>query len=101
MAGIVNVVAHQTLGPDQAVSVPFSGRLPAGKVVDGAEAAVAGKPDSVDRALVPIGRLRRIDPLQNIHLAAVRPTHSGNVVAQEPASGPVALRLRHLSAHFE
>src|ERR1700724_399502 len=101
MAGIVSVVGHPALGPDHAVSVPFSRRLPAGKVDDGAEAAVAGKPDAVDRALVPIRRLRRIDPLQNIHLAAVRPTHSGNVVAQEPASRPVALRLRHLSAHLE
>src|ERR1700681_2508212 len=101
MAGIVYVVGHQTLGPDHAVSVPFGRRLPAGKLDDGAEANVADKPDSVDRALVPIGRRRRVDPLKNIHLAAPRPTHSGNVVAQEPARRPEALRLRYLSAHFE
>src|SRR5882724_471256 len=101
MAGIVNIVGHPTLGPDHAESVPFGRRLPAGKIDDGAEALVADKPDSVNRALVPVGRRRRVDPLQNIHLAAGWPTHSGNVVAQEPASRPKALRLRHLSAHFE
>src|ERR1700680_346799 len=101
MARIVNVVGHQTLGPDHAVSVPFGRRLPAGKLDDGAEANVADKPDSVDRALVPIGGRGRVDPLKNIHPAAPRPTHSGDVITQEPASRPVALRLRHLSSHFE
>src|SRR6266700_1966082 len=106
MRGIVDVKLYLPLRPRHSVYVPVGGGESRGAIRSAAVEAFA-----VDRGLHPIvagrrgagmrGRIAAVDVFHDVEFAAGRPAEGGDVVAEQPESGPHSLRFGDLDARFD
>src|SRR5882762_4864250 len=101
MTRIIDIVSYASPVPYHAIGVPARRRLVAAEVIHPSEPDISGETGAMNRAFVPIRRLRRVHALQHILLAARRPIDGNDVIAQQPSRRPESLCFRHLRAYLK